>query len=95
MGCIFNSWTLTAPGTVEVARIGVAGQPDAAPAALITGSPTQDGNTVMVVVSPDNGCGTPGCRNGNSYQIGLRPEAGTARPTCDFRIDVKKTIYQP
>lgn len=86
--CAFASWTLTAAGTATVTQI-VKARTDASPSAIIVAGPTRTGNTIAVQISPDEGCGT-GCRNGNSYLITLRPEAGTDRPVCVIRVDVRK-----
>lgn len=90
--CEFVSWTLTAAGTATVSLIGPAARPDAAPSAIVVAGPTRTGNTIAVQVSPDQGCGTAGCRNGNSYLITLRPEAGTDRPICVIRVNVRKVV---
>jgi hypothetical protein len=89
IGCLFRSWTLTAPGTVGVSIIGPPVQADSAPSSIISAGPTRDQNTISVQISPDAGCGTSGCRDGNSYQVRLTPEAGTDRPTCNFRVTVR------
>ena len=87
--CEFASWTLTAAGTATVTQI-VKARVDASPSAIIVAGPTRTNNTIAVRISPDEGCGTAGCRNGNSYLVELRPEAGSERPICVIRVDVRK-----
>lgn len=97
IGCRFNSWTLTAAGTVTVALIGIPAQSDSTPSAIVTAGPSLSDNIVTVQLTPAYGCGggTTDCRNGNSYQIRLQPTAGADKPTCNFRLDVRKVVYNP
>ena len=88
IGCQFESWTITAAGTASVRLISPPGS-DASPSALVVAGPTASGNTVSVRLSPTQGCGTAGCRAGKSYQVTIRPEAGSDRPVCTFRVDVR------
>ena len=90
--CEFASWTLTGAGTATVTLIGPPARADASPASIIVAGPTRTGNVVAVQVSPDQGCGASGCRNGNSYLITLRAEAGMDRPICAFRVNVRKVV---
>lgn len=94
IGCRFNSWTMTGAGTATVTLIGPPARPDASPSAIIVGAPTLAANVIAVQLNPDFGCGTSGCRNGNSYQIKLRGVAGTDYPTCNFRVNVRKVVFQ-
>lgn len=94
IGCAFDSWTITGGGTFAVRLIGKAAHADASPAAIVTAGPTASGNNVSVQIAPDTGCGSPGCRNGNSYQITLQPVAGSDAPICDRRVDVRKVVLQ-
>ncbi|MGD9648624.1 MAG: hypothetical protein AB7U73_23135 [Pirellulales bacterium] len=94
IACRFLSWTLTGAGTATVTVIGPPAQTDSTPANLIIAGPTLSSNQISVQLSPDNGCGATGCRNGNSYQVKLKPAAGTDAPTCNFRVDVKKVAFR-
>lgn len=89
--CEFASWTLTAAGAATVTLVTTA-RADASPSSIIVAGPTRSGNTISVRISPDEGCGTAGCRTGNSYLIALRPEAGSDRPVCYLRVDVRRTV---
>lgn len=90
--CTFASWTLTGVGTATVSLIGPPAKPDASPGAIVTAGPTRTGNVVAVQISPDQGCGATGCRNGNSYLIELRADAGADHPICMIRVDVRKVV---
>lgn len=90
--CEFASWSLTAAGTATVTLIGPPARADASPSAIVVAGPTRTGNTIAVQISPDQGCGAAGCRNGNSYLVTLRAEAGSDRPVCVFRVNVRKVV---
>lgn len=87
IGCEFESWTITGAGTATVRLIAPPGS-DSAPSAIVVAGPTASGNRVSVRLSPTQGCATAGCRAGKSYQVTIRPEAGSDRPVCTFRVDV-------
>lgn len=86
--CTFSGRTLTDKGTATAAlRKKTAA--DASPSSVITAH-TSSGSTVSITLNPDNGCGTSGCRAGNTYQIVLQPVEGSNKPICNLYLIVRR-----
>jgi len=71
-------------------------KPDSTPNAMIVAGPTASGDHVNVTLLPDNGCGTPGCRNGNVYQLSVQAtDTNGNLPIGDVCVSVKKKQMVP
>lgn len=88
------SQTVSSCSTSVIARVLKAA--DATPSGLVTTTAVSGTTDCNVTVSPDNGCGTAGCRAGNVYQVQTTAtmSSGT-KLNCDFRVDVYKLRFQP
>lgn len=71
-------------------------QADATPAQIVTGGPAVSGSSVTVQLNPDNGCGSAGCRNGNWYQLDVRPtDSAGNEPTASACLYVRPVRMTP
>ena len=89
--CRFLGRTLSSAGSATV-TLRKTKQADASPSGLLSSGPTIVGTTdLKVVVSPDNGCGTAGCRAGNEYEIALLPtDSNSNKPACNLYVIVQR-----
>lgn len=67
---------------------------DSTPAAIFDGAPTASGGTVQIALDPNDGCAAPGCREGNWYEIMIRPvDASGNKPVARFCLPVRRARY--
>lgn len=93
----FQGRTLNATPTPVVAVSAIKSvQADATPGQIVTAGPSVSGSSVTVKLNPDNGCGSPGCRIGNVYQIDVRPtDSAGNEPTAAGCVVVRDTKLSP
>jgi len=94
---LFEGRTLAASPTpvVTVAVINEA-QDDASPSAMVTAGPSVSGSSVTIQLTPDQGCGTAGCRAGNWYQVKVQPTDTLGnKPTHSACVWIKPVLLAP
>jgi len=65
---------------------------DATPENMV-GTPAVSGSDCNFTLTPDGGCGSSGCRAGNTYQIKCHAiDSNGGKPTKNIRLDVQKIV---
>jgi hypothetical protein len=91
--CEFEGRTLTGiVGATSVKKTNSGGAADATPAAQLIAE-AFSGSSYSFTINPDFGCGSPGCRNGNTYLVKAQLQAtDTSKPTCNVFYSVRKVV---
>lgn len=90
----FTGRTLSSAGTPTV-TLRKAAQADGTPAQMIVTTGV-NGSDLQLVIAPDTGCGSTGCRAGNVYQLRVQPtDSNGNQPTAVARINVRWQTVVP
>jgi hypothetical protein len=80
--------------TITITPSGPLKQADASPNAIKTAHAVS-GSDLTITLSPNAGCGSSGCRAGNTYQVRIQvTDSAGNRPVYDLLLKVQKAVLQ-